>query len=281
MILDLFLISNTSVSLHLGIQGVAIGYVLSKVLLMIISVVYIIQILQLDIPKIFKTKWRDHITPLFKIGGWTGLDSLVRNVGYMGLLLVLNIMGTNQFGGYGLAMWVMWTLLIPVLALGEGTSVIVGNYFGEKRYNDLLNIVKTSMILVIVIMLVIAGIGVLWWDSLSTFFNPNPDMVTYSVASFWWLIIPYIGFGIGTIIRSIFYGTGQTRYIFYIACIINIGMILPFIALIRMDIIEASFTSVMMFYMISFLLDPILAFIWARKVVSKFYEGKRVINSIV
>jgi putative MATE family efflux protein len=279
MILDLFLISNTSISLHLGIQGVAIGYVVSKILLMIISVAYVIHLLQLDIAAILKTKWRDHVAPLFRIGGWTGLDSLVRNVGYMGLLLVLNVMGNNEFGGYGLAMWVMWTLLIPVLALGEGTSVIVGNYFGEKRYEDLLNVVKTSMVLVVVIMLAIAGIGVLWWQSLSTFFNPNPDMVVYSVATFWWLIITYIGFGVGTIFRSIFYGTGQTRYIFYIACIINIGMILPFIALIKIGIISASFSSVMMFYMISFLLDPVLAFIWARKVVSEFPVKKIVSNS--
>lgn len=281
MILDLFLISNTSVSLHLGIQGVAIGYVVSKVLLMVVSVIYVIHLLKLDIATIFKTKWRVHVAPLFRIGGWTGFDSLVRNVGYMGLLLVLNVMGTDEFGGYGLAMWVMWTLLIPVLALGEGTSVIVGNYFGEKRYEDLLNVVKTSMVLVIVIMLTIAGIGVLWWQSLSAFFNPNPDMISYSVATFWWLIIPYIGFGIGTIFRSIFYGTGQTRYIFYIACIINIGMILPFIALIKMGIITASFSSVMMFYMISFLLDPVLAFIWARKVISEFPDKKPVENSSV
>jgi len=270
MLLDLFLISNTPVSLHMGIQGVAIGYVVSKILLMLISVAYVIHLLKLDIASLVRTKWRDHIVPLFRVGGWTGLDSLVRNVGYMGLLLVLNVMGTNEFGGYGLAMWVMWTLLIPVLALGEGTSVIVGNYFGEKRYGDLLNVVKTSLILVTAIMLAIAIIGFFGWQSLSTFFNPNPDMVMYSVTTFWWLIIPYIGFGIGTIFRSIFYGTGQTKYIFYIACIINIGMILPFIALIRMGIIPASFTSVMMFYMISFLLDPILAFIWARKVVSEF-----------
>lgn len=270
MLLDLFLISNTPVSLHLGIQGVAIGYVISKILLMLISVAYVMYLLELNIGSVIRTKWRDHVVPLFRIGGWTGLDSLVRNVGYMGLLLVLNVMGTNEFGGYGLAMWVMWTLLIPVLALGEGTSVIVGNYFGEKRYGDLLNVVKTSLVLVIGIMLAIALIGIFWWQGLSTFFNPNPDMVTYSVATFWWLIIPYIGFGISTIIRSIFYGTGRTKYIFYIACIINIGMILPFIALIRMGIIPASFESVMMFYMISFLLDPVLAFIWARKVVSEF-----------
>jgi hypothetical protein len=35
----------------------------------------------------------------------------------------------------------------------------------------------------------------------------------------------------------------------------------------------------MMFYMISFLLDPILAFIWARKVVSKFPVKRPDINS--
>jgi Na+-driven multidrug efflux pump len=281
IILDLFLISNTFISLHLGIQGVAIGYVISKVMLMIISVAYVIHLLQLNIASIIQTKWRDHVAPLFAIGGWTGLDSLVRNVGYMGLLLVLNVMGTNEFGGYGLAMWVMWTLLIPVLALGEGTNVIVGNFFGEKRYEDLLNVVKTSMVLVITIMLTITGIGILWWQHISTFFNPNPVMVTYSVATFWWLIIPYIGFGIGTIFRSVFYGTGQTRYIFYISCIINIGMILPFIALIRLGIISASFTSVMIFYMISFLLDPVLAFIWARKVVSKFPIKRHDTNSTI
>jgi putative MATE family efflux protein len=274
MILDLFLISNTPVSLHLGIQGVAIGYVVSKILLMIISVVYIVRILDIDITSIIRTKWRDHVAPLFSIGGWTGLDSLVRNVGYMGLLLVLNAMGTNEFGGYGLAMAVMWTLLIPVLALGEGTSVVVGNYFGEKRYEDLLDVVKTSMILGIVIMLAIAGTGILCWQAFSAFFNPNPAMIAFSVATFWWLIIPYIGFGISTILRSIFYGTGQTKYIFSIACVINIGLILPFVGLIRMGIISASFTSVMMFYTISFLLDPVLAYVWARKVLSQFPAGK-------
>ena len=268
MILDLFLISNTVVSLRLGIQGVAIGYVVSKVLLMFISVGYVLYLLKLDISTIIKTRWREHVAPLFRIGGWTGLDSLVRNVGYMGLLLVLNVMGTDEYGGYGLAMWVMWTLLIPVLALGEGTSVVVGNYFGEKRFGDLTNVVKTSMVLVIAIMLAIAAIGIFWWEALSTFFNPNLEMVRYSVETFWWLIIPYIGFGIGTILRSIFYGTGRTSYIFFIACVVNIGMILPFVALIRLNFITASFTAVMIFYMISFLVDPVLAFIWARRVLS-------------
>lgn len=269
VILDLLLISNTNISLHLGIQGVAIGYVVSKVILMLISVGYTLHLLQLDWSKIVRTKWRNEVVPLFRIGGWTGLDSLVRNAGYIGLLLVLNSLGTNEFGGYGLAMWVMWTLLIPVLALGEGTSIVVGNYFGEKRFTDVFNVVKTSMVLVVGIMLLIAVIGIFFWDDFSLFFNPNPDMVAYSVETFWWLIIPYIGFGIGTILRSIFYGTGQTRYIFYIACAVNIGMIVPYVALVKIGIVPATFTSVMMFYMVSFLVDPVLAYIGVRRVISQ------------
>lgn len=269
VILDLFLVSNTSISMQLGVQGVAIGYVASKVILMIISVAYTLHLLQLGWVKIIHTKWKEEVVPLFRVGGWTGLDSLVRNSGYIGLLLVLNLLGTNEFGGYGLAMWVMWTLLIPVLALGEGTSIVVGNYFGEKRFTDLLNVVKVSMVLVIGIMLSIALIGIFFWEDLSRFLNPNPEMISYSVETFWWLIIPYIGFGIGTILRSIFYGTGQTRYIFYIACVVNIGMIVPFVALVLLGIVPASFTSIMLFYMISFLVDPLLAYIGVRRVISQ------------
>ncbi|WP_342675969.1 MATE family efflux transporter [Methanofollis sp. UBA420] len=273
MILDLFLISNTSLSLHLGIQGVAIGYVISKIALMVISLLYTLHLLHLDWVTIASTTWKENVVPLFKIGGWTGLDSLVRNVGYMGLLLVLNVIGTNEFGGYGLAMWVMWTLLIPVLALGEGTSVVVGNYFGEKKYREAKNVVITSMILVIAIMVAIALIGVLYWENISAFFNPNPEMVKYSTETFWWLIIPYIGFGIGTVLRSVFYGTGQTRYIFYIACFVNIGMILPYVALVKLGFIPATFTSVMMFYTISFLADPVLAYIGVRRAITRVFPA--------
>lgn len=48
MMLDLYLISDRSFSLHLGIQGVAIGYVVSKISLMIVSIIYLGYILEID-----------------------------------------------------------------------------------------------------------------------------------------------------------------------------------------------------------------------------------------
>lgn len=270
MALDLILISDRSFSLHLGIQGVAIGYVISKVSLMIVSVVYFGYILEINWTAFIKeTKFKHMFKPLFKIGGWTGFDSLTRNLGYIGLLMVLNLIGINQFGGYGLAMWVMWTLIIPVLALAEGTNVAVGNLYGERRYDDIQRVIITSMFFAFSIMLFIAFLGIFSWEGISRFFNPNPDMIKYSMITFWWLIIPYVLFGVGIVLKSLFIGTGETRYIFYISLVGNLGIIAPFVLLAKMGVIPSTYTSVMMLFFIVFLEDLILTFIFANRLAKR------------
>ena len=58
IILDLFLISNTSVSLNMGVQGAAIGYVISKVALFIVTAAFAIRILGIKLQvNLLLTKW--------------------------------------------------------------------------------------------------------------------------------------------------------------------------------------------------------------------------------
>lgn len=272
MVLDLYLISDRSFSLHLGIQGVAIGYVISKISLMIVSIIDLGYILKIDwFLFIKKTKLKDMFKPLFKIGGWTGLDSFTRNLGYIGLLVVLNTIGANQFGGYGLAMWVMWTLIIPVLALAEGTNVAVGNLYGERRYDDVRRVIITSMAFSFLIMLLITFLGIFSWEGISRFFNPNPDMINYSTVTFWWLIIPYILFGVGIVVKSLFIGTGETKYIFYISLVANAGIIAPFIFLVKMGLIPSTYTSVMMLFCIVFIEDILVTFFFANRLAKRIF----------
>ena len=268
--LDLFLVSNTPVSLHLGVQGVAIGYLLTKIVLLVISLAYLIHILKLNITSIITTAWRHQVVPLFKIGSWSGIETAIRSIGIVWILIVLNGLGTAEYGGFGLATWIFWILLMPVIALGQGTSVLVGNYSSEKRYGDLLNIMKTSLVLVTIFTLAVVATGILWWQHVSLFLNPNPEIVAFSVTVFMWYFIGFVGYGIGIVLRSIFYGTGQTRYIFYISCITNLGMILPFFILIQVGILTPTFPMVVAVCMIVNVVDPILAFLWARKVISEF-----------
>jgi Na+-driven multidrug efflux pump len=256
---DLFLISNLSFSLQLGTNGVAIGYIISKVVLFAASITYAFRILGISpINFLRRVSLKNQFKPLFRIGKWTGLDSLVRNLGYMGQLTVLNVIGESQYGGYGLAMWVMWTLLIPVLAIGQGTSVAVGNLYGERRYRDMNRVLLTSIIISALIMVGIAIVGVFYWENISTFFNNNPQMVSYSVATFWWLIIPYVLFGIGNTVKSLFFGTGFTKYVFLISCVANFLLIGPFLVLANAGWFVATYDSVMELFFVVFVEDLIV-----------------------
>lgn len=270
MILDLFLISNTNVSLHLGVQGVAIGYVISKIALFIVTAAFTVKILGIKMRSISLSNWNATTRSVFSIGGWTGLDSLVRNVGYILVPLnVLNVIGANPYGGYELAMTVMWTLIIPMLSITEGTNVVVGNYYGERRYSNIKKVILTSLLLVTITMTAIAVGGVFFWKSLSSFFNQNPAMVEYSTATFWWLIIPYCLFGLDNVLKSVFFGTGKTRYIFYISAFCNFVLIIPFWILAQLGFVVASFDNVMALFVIVFAVDLVLAYLLAKRVLAK------------
>lgn len=277
IVLDLILISDRSFSLHLGVKGVAIGYVISKVALMSVSTIYLSYIMKINWSQFLRaTEFKSMFKPLFKIGGWTGIDSLTRNLGYIGLLTVLNVIGVNEFGGYGLAMWVMWTLIIPVLALAEGTNVAVGNLYGEGRYDDIRKVIYTSITLALSTMLLIAIVGMFSWEGLSEFFNPNPDMIKFSTESFWWLIFPYILFGVSIVTKSLFIGTGQTRYIFYISFAVNAGLVAPFVIMARTGMIPPTYTSVMALFFVVFIMDLLITFFFANR-LSKRISGNYLV----
>jgi Na+-driven multidrug efflux pump len=271
MVLDLFLISNASFSLNLGVQGVAIGYVSSKVALFAVTFIFVVRIMGVNSRSLLFSfsNVKDMLRPLFSIGGWTGLDSLVRNIGYILVPLnVLNLIGANQFGGYGLAMTVMWTVIIPVLAITEGTNVVVGNYYGERRYEDLKKVVLTSLFLVSAVMAAIFLGGILFWRSLSYFFNQNPVIVDYSVTSFWWLIIPYCLFALSMVLRSVFYGTGKTKYIFIVSGVLNFGLIFPFWALSKLNLLTVSFENVMALFVVVFAVDLLITYFLVKRTVN-------------
>ena len=261
----------------MGIRGVAIGYVLSKFALSVISLLYLGHLLKIDWDRFIKREtYREMIRPIFRIGGWTGADSLTRNLGYMGTLIVLNMIGVNQFGGYGLAMWLMWTLLIPVLALAEATAVVVGNYYGRNRYEDMLKVVQSSIFITVLFMCGLGLIGILSWVKISQFFNQNPDIVTFSALTFWWLMFPYVLLAVGLVIKSLFIGTGNTRYILFISLVSNICIVGPFITLVRAGVIVATYNNVMIQFFIVFVIDLIVTMFFANRVI-KMITGRPII----
>ncbi|MGI0085303.1 MAG: MATE family efflux transporter, partial [Nitrososphaerales archaeon] len=126
---------------------------------------------------------------------------------------VLNVTGVNPYGGYELAMTVMWALIIPMLAISQGTNIVVGNLCGERNYLDLKRALFASLSIVPGIMIAVAVKGVLFWNDMSAFFKPKFSHGLLFDADIWWMMIPYIFYGVGSVLKSVFYGTGITKYI--------------------------------------------------------------------
>jgi Na+-driven multidrug efflux pump len=71
IMLDLFLISNTSVSLRLGVEGAAISYVVSQIATFIVISAVAIRILGVKRASFSFPKWNTITRSIFSIGGWT------------------------------------------------------------------------------------------------------------------------------------------------------------------------------------------------------------------
>ncbi|HSW35920.1 MAG TPA: hypothetical protein VLH18_04870, partial [Candidatus Limnocylindrales bacterium] len=125
-ILDSLFYGGYSFSLGMGVLGVAWADVLSSLALLVTALVLIRRPLTEKL-----RNWREIFTfrdwqTYLSVGGWSGLDSLVRNLAYFFLIIrLLNLLGENTIAGYYLAMHIFWSfLLVPVLALSESLKVL-------------------------------------------------------------------------------------------------------------------------------------------------------------
>jgi len=219
---------------------------------------------------------KDWITYI-RVGGWSGLDSLVRNVAYFFMIVrLLNLLGGSSIGGYYLSMHIFWSfLLVPILALSESTKVLIANHSAD--------IFKIRQIWYSA--LVIGGIVILtwlvllpFWGDFAGFLNSNSESVDFSEKAMMILIVPYILLALNLVTDSIFYGVGKTQYQAYQAIITNGSVyVIAFIAYLT-GFWTPTFNSILVLFGIGILVDSILTVFYAFRVL--FHRTKRanVIN---
>jgi len=244
-ILDAFLISDFAFSLRLGLIGSAWGYVATKVAVCSVGASAFYMTVR---TKPEARLDREEAGAIVRIGKYTGLESAVRNAGYvLGVLIVLNTLGPAEYGGYGVAMAIMWLIfLIPVLALGEATNVAIGNEYGKRSLRGIKDVQFVSLLLAGSYMVVVMLLGILVWEPLSWFFNKNPAIVAYSTSTFRFLAVPYIFFALGNVLRSLFIGTGKTFYFLIPSTVVNLGLYIPLGILVKAGAFAPSFDQLML-----------------------------------
>lgn len=213
LVSDTFLVSNLPVSAHLGVNGIGYSNIIVNALLLAVSVV----LLAKEKIKIFtKAKPDFSWTKEFvKIGGISGVESLVRNVTYMVMIVrMVNVVGEQ--GTYWVANNFIWGwLLLPVLQLGELIKQEVAADKENIRKNTLGYFGITAII------------SALWFVSIPGW---KPFM-TYvlgftDVDKLFELVLLLVGFyvlyAIQNVFDSTFYGLGKTKYMLFESVVTNI-----------------------------------------------------------
>ena len=212
LVCDTFLVSSLPISLTLGVNGIGYSNIVVNIVLLAVSLV----LLSKENINIFdKAKlnfaW---VKEFIKIGGVSGLESLVRNIAYMAMISrMVNVVGEQ--GTYWVANNFIWGwLLLPVLQLGE--------LIKQETAIDKDNIRKNSL----GYFGLTAIISVLWFISVPLWKPFMANVLQFNdVNKLFELVLVLVGFYVlyafQNVFDSVFYGLGKTNYMLFESVVTN------------------------------------------------------------
>ena len=200
---DLLFVSESKISLRLGINGVAYSNIISNIILIMIMICFIKPCLKKEK---LNFGW---FKELFAIGGISGLESFVRNIAYI-LMISKMVNMVGEQGTYWQANNFVWTwLLLPILQLGE--------LIKEEVSSNKDNITSYFKLTTAICMIWVLSIP-LWKGFLSVMNCDDIDKVFTLLL----ILLPfYVLFAYQNIFDSIFYGSGKTNYMLFESIVTN------------------------------------------------------------
>lgn len=210
--LDLLLVSTLPFSFNLGVNGVGYSNIIVNLILFVVSV----YLLAREEVFVFKKAKLDFswIKDYLKIGGVSGIESLVRNVAYILMISrMVNVVGEQ--GTYWVANNFIWGwLLLPVLQLGELIKQEVASNKDNIRKKSLGYFAVTAII------------SALWFVSIPLWKPFMTNILCFGdVDKLLDLVLLLVGFYVlyafQNVFDSTFYGLGKTNYMLFESVVTN------------------------------------------------------------
>jgi Na+-driven multidrug efflux pump len=260
ILLDTFFISSLKISLNLGVNGIAYTNIIVNVLLLVIT----ISILNKENIKLFakgelKFGW---MKEWIKVGGISGLESFVRNIAFM-LMIVRMVNVVGEQGTFWVANNFIWGwLLLPILQLGELIKRDCGEIGLEAVKQKSLGYFVITFVIVVLWFITIP----LWEPFIKNIMNVGSAHEVYFIALI--SVGFYVLFAFNNVIDSIFYGLGKTNYMLFQSLIINAVFYGTMFVLYATGVYQPTLTKIALMFAGGTAMDSILTygmFVWMLK----------------
>lgn len=206
VVADTFLVSSLPVSANLGVNGIGVSNILVNALLLVVT----IALLYREGVVVFERRRLDFgwVKEFFKVGGISGLESLVRNIAYM-LMVVRMVNVVNEQGTYWVANnFVLGWLLLPVTQLAE---LIKRDCATDKRavQDKTLGYIAITTIICLIWLVSIPG----WKPFMEYVLQFNEVDKLFNLVMI--LLGFYVLYAFQNIFDATFYGLGKTNYMLF------------------------------------------------------------------
>ncbi len=206
LLVDTFMVSTLPISLNLGVNGIAFSNIIVNVILVATAIVLLSKegVVLFKKAKLSFAWMKDFL----KVGGISGLESLVRNVAYM-LMIARMVNMVGEQGTYWVANNFIWGwLLLPVLQLGELIKRETATDENAIKNNSLGYFIITAVICV------------LWCVTIPLWKPFMTHVLNFSdVDKLFELVMVLLGFymlyAFQNVFDSTFYGLGKTNYMLF------------------------------------------------------------------
>ena len=212
LVTDTFLVSSLPLSAKLGVNGIAYSNIIVNGILLAASVTLLAKE---DIP-VFKREKLDFswAKELARVGGLSGIESLVRNVAYM-VMIARMVNVVSEQGTYWVANNFIWGwLLLPVLQLGELIKQEIAADRDNLRRNTLGYLGITGMICMIWFVSIPA-----WKPFMTRILGFGDVDKLFSLVML--LVGFYVLFAFQNVFDATFYGLGKTSYMLFESVVTN------------------------------------------------------------
>jgi Na+-driven multidrug efflux pump len=252
MLLDTFLVSKLPFSLNIGVNGIALGNIVVNLSILALA----LALLARKGYRIWRRgKWSfSWMKEWLKVGGFSGLESFVRNLAFM-LMVVRMVNVVGEQGTFWTANSFIWNwLLLPVTQLGQLIKRDCGDKGLESVRRSTLGYFALTGMFVALWLITIP----LWQPFLRYVMNIGNYLDVFRIAMI--SLAFYIAFAFNNVIDSVFYGLGKTNYMLFQSLVINSVFYGGLFVLYRLGIYKPTLDLIALMFAVGIALDSLLTY---------------------
>lgn len=212
----------------LGVQGAAISSVGSRFLALIVFFILLYRVLNMDIKlNYYFSLSKDYVMKILKIG----VPSAFEQVMYQGCQLVflfyITYLGSEALAARQYANNISMFTYLFAIALGMGTSIIVGRLIGANEQDEAYKRVWSSVRWSLGLTIVMVSLVVIFRAQLIGLFTDNPAVIEMATTVLVFALILETGRSINIVLVNSLRASGDAKYPLFIGGFSMVMMSLP------------------------------------------------------